>query len=120
MPQKNDFATARKEDESWYDLKLDRDLIEASFAMQYGIRLRIENEMTWGEFCALLRGLGPETPLGRIVAIRSEKDPARIKKFSAAERKIRLAWRHKDRSIGQDWEKEIAGLQNILARAFGS
>jgi hypothetical protein len=87
--------------------------------MQYGIRLRLENEMTWGEFCTLLKGLGPETPLGRVVAVRSEKDPARIKKFSPAERKIRTAWRHKEKSTEHNWEKEIAGLQNILAKAFG-
>lgn len=35
--------------------------------------------MSWGEFCSLLSGLMPDTPLGQIVGIRSEKDPKKSK-----------------------------------------
>jgi hypothetical protein len=105
-----------------YDLTLDRALIEASFAMQYGIRLRHEDDMTWGEFCGLLRGLTPETPLGRIAAIRGEKDPARIRTFSAREKKIRADWRRftgrEQTAKGMDWQQEITALQTVLAKAF--
>ena len=64
----------------WYDLIDDWALVEASFASQYHIRLRSENDMTWGEFCTLLSGIMSETPLGQIVAIRSEDD-GQIREF---------------------------------------
>lgn len=48
--------------------------------------------MSWEEFCSLLSGLMHDTPLGRVVAIRSEKDPKVIKDFSKAEREIRNEW----------------------------
>lgn len=66
----------------------DWDLIEASFAQQYGIRLRRE-VMCWNEFCTLLSGIGHETPLGNIVSIRSEKDPEKLKNFGPEQNRIR-------------------------------
>jgi len=66
----------------------DWDLIEASFAQQYGIRLRRE-AMSWNEFCTLLSGINHDTPLGNIVAIRSENDPERLKQFSPTQNRIR-------------------------------
>lgn len=48
--------------------------------------------MSWPEFCSLLSGIMYDTPLGRIVAIRSEKDPKAIKEFSKEERAIRNKW----------------------------
>jgi len=72
----------------YYDLYEDWHLIEASFAAQYGIRLRREPDMTWGEFSALLSGLMPETPLGQMVSIRSEQDEEKIKYFTPEQKKI--------------------------------
>ena len=68
-------------------------MIEASFAQQYGIRLRVEEEMPWDEFTTLLSGLNHKTPLGQIVAIRSENDPEHLKNFSSDQRRIRNEWR---------------------------
>ncbi len=48
--------------------------------------------MSWPEFCSLLSGIMHDTPLGRIVAIRSEKDPKVIKDFSKEEKEIRNKW----------------------------
>lgn len=48
--------------------------------------------MSWSEFCSLLSGIMPETPLGRIVSIRAEKDPKVIKEFSKDQKKIRNDW----------------------------
>ena len=45
--------------------------------------------MSWREFSYLINGLSGETPLGRIVNIRAESDPEKIKEFSADEKKIR-------------------------------
>ena len=76
----------------YYDLFDDWSLIEASFLKQYGIRLRSDDDMSWNEFCSLLSGLMPDTPLGRIVAIRAESDPKVIKEFSKEQRAIRNEW----------------------------
>ncbi|MEK4512858.1 Gp15 family bacteriophage protein [Paenibacillus sp. FSL K6-2524] len=77
----------------WYDLYDDWGLIEASIAAQYGIRLRSVSDMSWDEFCTLLAGIMPETPLGQIVNIRSENDREKIKAMSPEQRRIRSEWR---------------------------
>ena len=51
--------------------------------------------MKWTEFSSLLSGLGPDTPLGRIVAIRSEDDEDLLKHFNKDQMKIRNKWRSK-------------------------
>ena len=56
--------------------------------MQYGIRLR-NDDMTWSEFCTLLKGIMPETPLGQIVSIRSEEDKNMLKNFTKEQHKIK-------------------------------
>ena len=45
--------------------------------------------MSWREFSYLINGLSGETPLGRIVSIRAESDPEKLKEFTADEKKIR-------------------------------
>lgn len=60
----------------------------------YGIRLsRDLDGMKWREFSALLAGLDHETPLGRVVAVRAEDDPKRLKDFTPQMRRVRAAWR---------------------------
>lgn len=90
--QKKTFATPSNED-PYYDIFEDWKLIDASFTQQYGIRLRRENDMSWDEFCTLLGGLGPKTPLGEIVQIRSEKDKEILKHFTPQQKKIRSDWK---------------------------
>lgn len=51
--------------------------------------------MKWDEFCSLLRGLSADSPLGRIVQIRAENDPERLKYFIAHQKKIRSDWRNR-------------------------
>lgn len=48
--------------------------------------------LEWDEFLNLLSGLLPETPLGRVVAIRKEKDPNVLKEFTPEQKKIRNEW----------------------------
>ena len=74
-----------------YDIIDDYDLIESSFLQQYGMRLR-NVSLEWDEFLNLLCGLLPETPLGRVVAIRTEKDPEVLKNFTPEQKKIRNQW----------------------------
>lgn len=78
--------------EIYYDLFDDWELVESSFLSQYSIRLRKDDDMSWSEFCSLLSGIMPETPLGRVVSIRAEKDPKIIKNFTKEQKKIRNDW----------------------------
>lgn len=102
---------------SWYDIFEDWALIESSFAQQYGIRLRREDEMTWDEFATLLAGLNGETPLGHIVSIRAESDKEKLKKFTPEEKRIRNEWRRKHREIVTD-KAQYEGAMNNFAAIF--
>ena len=101
----------------------DWDLIAASFAKQYGIRLRATDDMSYSEFCSLLSGLMPDTPLGNIVSIRSEKDPKVLKNFTKEQREIRNKWilRRKEKLKADPvaYKAYVSNLQRALASAFG-
>lgn len=107
----------RESSDPYYDLIEDFDLIVSSFQTQYGIRLSRElKEMKWDEFKDLLGGLGPETPLGRIVSIRAEEDEDILKHFSKGQHKIRNEWRQKQaKSVSQE---ELATVLEDLKNAF--
>lgn len=70
----------------------DYELIEASFLSQYGIRLKT-TELQFDEFLNLVSCLMPESPLGQIVAIRSETDAEVIKHFTDGQMKIHNEWK---------------------------
>ena len=90
---RNPFAGSAADTENFYDLFFDYPLIEASFAQQYGIRLRREEDMSFDEFKTLLAGLNGDTPLGTVVRIRSEKDHKVLSKFTHEQKRIRAEWR---------------------------
>lgn len=98
-------------------------MIVASFAKQYGIRLVTVEDMPWQEFCSLLSGIMPDTPLGSVVSIRAEKNPKVIKNFTKEQREIRNKWilkRNKKLKENPDAYAEYAkNLQRALAAAFG-
>ena len=107
--------------ESWYDLIEDYELIEASFAKQYGIRLSREDDMSWVEFTTLLAGLDETTPLGKIVAIRAENDKDVLKRFTKEQHRIRNEWRARNKPAvpttkqGQaDYNKAIEGFKQMF------
>lgn len=80
----------------WYDFYDDWDLIESSIAQQYGIRLRAElKTISWSEVRMLISGLLSDTPLGRIIQIRSENDKEQLKHFTPEMHKIRNDWRNR-------------------------
>lgn len=64
--------------------------------------------MKWDEFAALLSGLGPETPLGRIVAIRAENDKDHLKHFSPAQHRIRNEYRNRKAKTVKKQELDAA------------
>lgn len=111
----NDFKTKTK-NESYYDLYEDYGLIEASFAQQYGIRLRNEDDMTWDEFTTLLSGLNGETPLGNVVSIRSEKDPKRIKEFTKEQKRIHRDWQRKqaENMTREEYDEAMKMFSNLF------
>ena len=51
--------------------------------------------MKWNEFASLLSGLSPDSPLGRLVQIRTEIDKEVIKNFTSHQRKIYNEWQTK-------------------------
>ena len=92
----------------WYDLFDDWELIEASFVAQYGIRLRNEDDMSWDEFCTLLAGIMPKTPLGEMVSIRAEENKDILKNFTKEQHKIRNDWRNRNNPIKDMTDEEKA------------
>lgn len=89
-------VSVQKSSQSWYDFYDDWDLIEASVAQQYGIRLRNEIEtISWSEVKMLISGLLPDTPLGKVIQIRSESNKEMLKLYTPEMHKIRNDWRNR-------------------------
>lgn len=76
--------------------------------------------MSWAEFCTLLTGIMPKTPLGQVVSIRSEEDKDILKNFTPEQHRIRNEWRNRQVDSMPDDEKEskVKELQEIFAKAF--
>nr|DAP40523.1 MAG TPA: hypothetical protein [Caudoviricetes sp.] len=106
------------------NLKLidDFGLVISSFQTQYGLRLSRElQQMKWDEFKDMLSGLGPDTPLGRMVSIRSEDDPEILELFSPEQKRIRMEWRTraaKDMSQ-EDMDNFLETMKQALIQAAG-
>lgn len=102
----------------------DWELIEASFAMQYQGKNLYDDEMDWKEFSTLLAGITKETPLGQMIAIRSEENRDVIKNFTEKQKEIRNEWRERMQNNRMMWMSDeeklekVIQLQNVLASAF--
>lgn len=114
---------ARESTDPYYDLFEDWDLIISSFMTQYGLRIRTKEfeTVSWDEFRSLLAGLGPETPLGRVVAIRSETDDNVIKHFTTDQQRIYDNWRkhQMERMTPEAYDREMEGLERMFAALCG-
>lgn len=73
--------------------------------------------MKWDEFKALIVGIGPDTPLGRIVSIRAEEDKDVLKFFSKEQHRIRNEWRTRHRKVTVKQEDNALMLEQ-LKQAF--
>lgn len=115
-----DFKKPSKKEDNFYDLYDDYALIEASFLQQYGIRLRETEDLSWDEFCTYLAGLGEKTPLGKIVAIRSETDKNILKNFTAEQKRIRNEWSRKQFAKMTEQEKKdmLKKMEDSVKKAF--
>ncbi len=72
--------------------------------------------MKWSEFKALLVGIDAETPLGRVVSIRSEEDDEILKKFTKSQHRIRNEWRQRKAKLVD--EKETMQFLEQMKQAF--
>ena len=90
----------------------------SSFRTQYGISFYSYDfkGMKWKEFRALVSGLSSETPLGRIIQIRSEDDPKMLESFSPGQHRIRDEWRNK--RAKQRTQEELDAVLKELQQAF--
>lgn len=109
---------------SWYDFYDDWELIESSVAQQYGIRLRNEiNTISWSEVKMLISGLLSDTPLGRIIQIRSENNKEALKNFTPEMHKIRNDWRNrqaKERLKDEEaLNRTFENMEKMLEVLFG-
>lgn len=91
--------------------------------MQYNIRLRHEEDMSWSEFQALLSGVMPKTPLGQIVSIRAEEDKDMLKNFTKEQHEVRNSWRNRNNPVANmtddEMEEKTKEVKEIFAKAFG-
>lgn len=72
--------------------------------------------MKWDEFCDLLSGISPDSPLGRMVQIRLENDKDVLKHFTPTQRKIRSEWRSRQaKAISAD---DAAAAIEQIKQAF--
>lgn len=80
--------------------------------------------MSWDEFCTLLSGIMPKTPLGQIVSIRSEEDENMLKNFTEEQHKIRNEWRNrqleemKDKMTEEELKQQAKEIGELLLGVF--
>lgn len=114
---------ARESSDPYYDLFEDWDLIISSFLTQYGLRIRTKEfeTVSWDEFRSLLAGLSPETPLGRVVSIRSETDEDMINHFTRDQKRIYDAWRDRkaEHMTQVEHDQQMAELERMMAALCG-
>ncbi len=118
---KNDFKN-QQNNEKWYDLEEDWELIASSLKTQYGYSIRKEIEiMSWAELSSDISGLMGDTPLGNIVQIRSEDDRERLKNFTQDQKNIRWKYRMKmAQNVDQEeFKKVITDLQKAFKEMAG-
>ena len=54
-----------------------------SVAAQYGVLPAAQRELPWPEWSVLVAGLMDDTPLGRLAAVRLQRDPAALRRMEA-------------------------------------
>ena len=107
----------------YYDIFDDWGLIVSSFLTQYGLRIQTKEfeTVSWDEFYELLAGIAPETPLGRVVSLRSETYEKVLKQFSREQKRIHDEWQEKQaaRMTPETYLKQMAELEHMLAAMCG-
>lgn len=107
-----------------YDVEFDAVLIEQSIATQYGILPGDQGDLPYPDWSKLVSGLMDNTPLGRVVTVRSETDPKMISQMGPWQMKIRSEWRsflasRTAKKPESELRAQMASLERMLAQAFG-
>ena len=77
--------------------------------------------MSWEEFKQMLSGISPETPLGRIVSIRSETDRDILKRYNPKQRRIHSEWQNRlaKNKSPMDTERFLEEMKNAFIAMAG-
>ena len=96
MTQRVDFTIKNKKNkyDDFYDLEYDAVLIEQSIAKQYHILPSQQEDLSYSDWAKLVSGLMNDTPLGKVIEIRSEDDAEIIKNMTDEQHKIRNDWQN--------------------------
>lgn len=121
-----DFTTKSKKKnkyDDFYDLEYDAVLIEQSIAKQYHILPSQQEELSYSDWAKLVSGLMNDTPLGKVVEIRSEDDADIIKNMTKEQLAIRSEWQSFVNSnitySEEDMQKQSEMLEKMMASLFG-
>lgn len=86
----------------------------------------LQGELSWPEWSKLVSGLMDDTPLGRVVAVRSERDRKMLEKFTPQQRKMRSEWaafrarKAAKAFTDEQLRRQMDDLEQMMAKAFGS
>ena len=106
-------------------MDFDSVLIEQSIATQYGILPSAQGELAYQEWAKLVSGLMDDTPLGRVVAVRAEKDRKAISGMNQWQRRIRAEWaafkakQLVKQSTPEKLRADMDSLEKAMAKMFG-
>ena len=89
----------------------DRMIMEQELKLKFSALMTVIQEAV-----QLISGLGPDTPLGRVVQIRSEEDEEVLKYFTPEQKRIRREWRL--RNAEEKSGEELAFVLESLKQAF--
>lgn len=92
LPGVTDFRRKKNDSDAFYDPEFDAALIEQSIAKQYNILPSVQGDLSYTDWVKLVSGLMDDTPIGRTIEIRLEKDPEIIKSMSRSQLNIRSEW----------------------------
>lgn len=98
-------------------------MIEQSIAKQYHILPSEQQELSYSDWSKLVSGLMNDTPLGKVIEIRSEDDAEVIKNMNSDQLAIRNEWQDfcnsKITYSEADMLKQAEKLEKIMASLFG-
>lgn len=96
-------------------------MIEQSLAKQYGVLPSEQESLHYSDWAKMVGGLMDDTPLGRVIAIRSENDRDVLSRMSPDQQQIRADWfafRASARTPADEKERQKQ-LQAMIAGLFG-
>lgn len=126
MTPRADFTKSGKKKnkyDEFYDLEFDAVLIEQSIAKQYHILPSEQEELSYSDWSKLVSGLMNDTPLGRVIEIRSEEDRDIINNMNSDQLAIRRKWQEFCNSqityTEEDMHKQAEMLEKMMMSLFG-